>query len=960
MKQLIGAFVCAFVLTSSNAQTGYWQQELKYKISVTLNDQDHSLDAFEQIVYTNHSPDTLRFIWFHLWPNAFKNDKTAYSEQMLQNGDTHFYFGGKEDRGYINRLDFRVDDVAAKLEDHPQDIDIVKLILPKPLPPQQSITITTPFHVQLPEISSRGGHHGQSYQITQWYPKPAVYDRKGWHPMPYLDQGEFFSEFGSFDVQITLPKNYTVAATGDLQNAEEKEWLLSRKNIPAPASNQGKKKPAKLGEKKLKKEDQFPPSDRVTKTLRYYQERVHDFAWFADKRWLVNHATMQLSSGKPIDLYAFYPPWQAKNWSTSLDMLRDAVQKRSAWLGEYPYSTISIVQGYSTGGMEYPTLSIIRGYSNTKDLDLTIEHEAGHNWLYGILGSNERDHPWMDEGMNTYYDNRYSEIKFPDTKKTGGGLFGDLSSEKMDRIVYQTLIAEKLDQPISTSSEAFTVDNYNYVGYTKTGDWMKLLEMQLGQPLFDSCMHVYYQTWQFKHPYPEDFKATIDRVSGRNNDSIFNLLNETGTLYPKTKKKLKLFWISCGASDNLIMFSKRTHDYLVKNDIPHIYYIEPGVHDFKVWKDGLYMFSQLIFKPVDTSTFSKYPVVGAPASSNVRSAQFPQILADHRVIFRVNAPDAQRVQIDLGKKYDMMKDTGGYWQVTTDSIGEGFHYYSLLVDGVAVADPSSESFYGMGRMASGIEIPFAGGGYYAMRNVPHGDIRIKKYFSTVTNSWRQFYIYTPPGYDVNINDKYPVLYILHGGGEDERGWATQGKTDIILDNLIADKKARPMLVVMMDGNLSSGGLAGFGEQSLKKFEDELKNAVIPFVEKSYRTETDANNRALAGLSLGGLQTLYAGLRNTNMFSYLGVFSSGWFANQPALSDPQYAFMKENATSINNSLKSFWIAMGGKEDIAYNNCKIMLAKFDEMGVKYTYSEYPGGHTWPVWRNNLYNFAQILFK
>ena len=428
----------------------------------------------------------------------------------------------------------------------------------------------------------------------------------------------------------------------------------------------------------------------------------------------------------------------------------------------------------------------------------------------------------------------------------------------------------------------------------------------------------------------------------------------------ETKKKLKLLWISCGASDNLIMFSKRTHDHLAKYNIPHIYYIEPGVHDFKVWKNGLYMFSQLIFKPVDSSTFSKYPVVGAPASSNVRSAQYPQILADHRVIFRLKAPDAQRVQIDLGKKYDMVKDTGGYWLVTTDSIGEGFHYYSLMVDGVAVADPSSESFYGMGRMASGIEIPFAGGGYYAMRNVPHGDIRIKKYFSTVTNSWRQFYIYTPPGYDVDINAKYPVLYILHGGGEDERGWATQGKTDIILDNLIADKKARPMLVVMIDGNVTSGGLAGFGEQSLKKFEDELKNVVIPFVEKNYRTETDGNGRALAGLSLGGLQTLYAGIRNTNMFSYLGVFSSGWFANQPALSDPQYGFMKENTTSINNNLKSFWIAMGGKEDIAYNNCKIMLGKFDEMGVKYTYSEYPGGHTWPVWRNNLYNFAQVLFK
>jgi enterochelin esterase-like enzyme len=428
----------------------------------------------------------------------------------------------------------------------------------------------------------------------------------------------------------------------------------------------------------------------------------------------------------------------------------------------------------------------------------------------------------------------------------------------------------------------------------------------------------------------------------------------------EARNKLKLLWISCGASDGLISFSKRTHDYLVKNNVPHIYYIEPGVHDFKVWKNGLYMFSQLIFKPVDTSTFSKYPVVGAPASSNIRSSQYPQILADHRVIFRVKAPDAQKVQIDLGRKYDMVKDTGGYWLVTTDSIGEGFHYYSLLIDGVAVVDPSSEAFYGMGRMASGIEIPFAGGNYYAMRNVPHGDIRIRKYFSTVTNSWRQFYIYAPPGYDVNTTDKYPVLYILHGGGEDERGWATQGKTDVILDNLIAEKKAKPMLVVMVDGNVSGGGLAGFGEQVLKRFEDELKNAVIPFVETNYRVEADAKSRALAGLSLGGLQTLYAGIRNTNMFSYLGVFSSGWFANQPAISDPQYAFMKDNVSGINGNLKSLWISAGGKEDIAYTNCKIMLGKLDQMGIKYTYSEYPGGHTWPVWRNNLYNFAQVLFK
>jgi len=330
------------------------------------------------------------------------------------------------------------------------------------------------------------------------------------------------------------------------------------------------------------------------------------------------------------------------------------------------------------------------------------------------------------------------------------------------------------------------------------------------------------------------------------------------------------------------------------------------------------------------------------------------------VIFRIKAPDAQRMQIDLGKKYDMARDTGGYWIATTDSISEGFHYYSLLIEGVAVADPASETFYGMGRMASGIEIPFKGDGYYSLKDVPHGDIRIKKYYSAVTRSWRQFYIYTPPGYDENVNEKYPVLYILHGGGEDERGWATQGKTDIILDNLIAEKKTKPMLIVMMDGNFGGGGIAGFGEQSLRMFENELKQSVIPIVEKNYRATTGAGSKALAGLSMGGLQTLYAGVKNTQLFSYLGVFSSGWFSNQPALSNPQYEFMKNNAGDINKNLKSFWIAMGGKEDIAYNNCKIMMAKFDELGIKYSYSEYPGGHTWPVWRNNLYNFAQLLFK
>jgi enterochelin esterase-like enzyme len=424
------------------------------------------------------------------------------------------------------------------------------------------------------------------------------------------------------------------------------------------------------------------------------------------------------------------------------------------------------------------------------------------------------------------------------------------------------------------------------------------------------------------------------------------------------RKKLKLLWISCGDNDGLITYSQRTHDYLNANNVPHIYYIEPGVHDFKVWKNSLFMFSQLIFKPVDVSKFNKYSVCGIPPSSNIRGVKYPQILPDSRAIFRIKAPDAQKVQLDLAKKYDMVKNSEGIWEVTTDSLTEGFHYYSLLVDGLALVDPASETFYGMGRMASGIEVPFKGDGYYAEKDVPHGEICIKRYFSTVFNSWRQFYIYKPAGYDVNINEKYPVLYILHGGGEDERGWATQGKTDLILDNLIAANKAKPMLIVMPDGNVAG---QGFGENTLRMFERELKQSIIPFVEKNYRAETGSKSRALAGLSMGGIQTLYVGINNTDLFSYLGVFSSGWIIPaQNELANKQYDFMKTNIDKIKNNLNLLWIGVGGKEDIAYNNCQALLKKMDELKVKYTYSEYPGGHTWPVWRNNLYNFAQLLFK
>ncbi len=506
----------------------YWQQQVKYTIDVTLNDKDHSLDGFETIEYINNSPDTLRFIWFHLWPNAYKNDKTAFSDQLLENGNTKFYFSDKEEKGYINRLDFKVNSVTAATEDHPQHIDIIKLLLPTPLAPGQKTIISTPFHVKLPYNFSRGGYDDQSYQVTQWYPKPAVYDKEGWHPMPYLDQGEFYSEFGSFDVTITLPANYVVAATGELQNQEEKEWLKTRSNyIWQPIVHREKMKSG--GYKTIKQIS--PLSSPDIKTLHYKQQNVHDFAWFANKRFIVNYDTLRLSPDKTINVFSYYTGDQSKYWENSISFIKDAVRFYSGQVGEYPYNTVSAVQGPESfgGGMEYPTITILSPVKNKKDLDHIIAHEIGHNWFYGILASNERKYPWMDEGINSYYDALYRRQK------------DDHFQQNMEQALLRTFIAEKKDQPISTTSEEFSTVNYALVAYYKTAQWLAWLQKELGTETFNKAMQVYYRRWQFKHPQPEDFKEVMDEISGKTLDSAFALLKQTGNL-PGMKQKGTAIW----------------------------------------------------------------------------------------------------------------------------------------------------------------------------------------------------------------------------------------------------------------------------------------------------------------------------------------------------------------------------------------------------------------------------------
>lgn len=526
LKKIFLLFLTHCLFITAICQPAYWQQQVNYTMDVTLNDKDNTLDAFAKIEYFNNSPDTLNFLWFHLWPNAYKNDKTAFSDQLLTNNNTRFYFSDKEEKGYINRLDFKVNDITSELEDHPQYIDIVKLKLPSALAPGQKCIITTAFHEKLPYNFSRGGHDGQSYQATQWYPKPAVYDKNGWHPMPYLDQGEFYSEFGNFDVRITVPKNYVVAATGELQNdmdgPQEKEWLKKRVAFTWVPKKEKIKTRSGVTKYTIQK---FPPSDPGTKTLRFVQNDVHDFAWFADKRFIVNEDTCLLASGKTISVFTYYTKEEKNTWSKSLQFCKDAVRFYSTRVGEYPYNTLSAVQGPESfgGGMEYPTITIISPTSSEKELDLTIAHEIGHNWFYGILASNERDHPWMDEGLNTFYEQEYSKWKYG-------------SYDRSEKILLETMEAYRKDQPIETPSDKFNEINYNLIAYFKTSDWMRYVGAKLEDGKLDKAMQEYFRKFQFKHPQPDDFKRIFVESSGENMDSLFSYLHKTGPL-PNEQRK---------------------------------------------------------------------------------------------------------------------------------------------------------------------------------------------------------------------------------------------------------------------------------------------------------------------------------------------------------------------------------------------------------------------------------------
>lgn len=362
-----------------------------------------------------------------------------------------------------------------------------------------------------------------------------------------------------------------------------------------------------------------------------------------------------------------------------------------------------------------------------------------------------------------------------------------------------------------------------------------------------------------------------------------------------------------------------------------------------------------------------------PASSNQPGKLYPQVNSEGRVRASISAPQAQTVQLDIGGvRYDLVKDDKGVWTGDSKPQDEGFHYYQLNIDGAQVPDPGSMFFYGASRWGSGIEIPARDQEFYALKNVPHGQVRENLYFSGITQAWRRCFVYTPPDYDRYVTNRYPVLYLQHGMGEDETGWPVQGKANLILDNLIADKKAVPMIIVMDKGYASKPGQSPVqnagaprgGPGGISAFEEVLIKEIIPMIDAKYRTLSDLGHRAMAGLSMGANQTIQITMNNLDKFSYIGGFSgTSNFPNTTEI-DPvtfQNGKFKDGST-LNKQIKVFWLGLGTKEPNPFpGSVGAFRAMLDKQGIKYVYYESQGtAHEWLTWRRDLFQFAPLLFK
>ena len=476
----------SYMSWASEGDDEHWQQESNYQISADLDVENHVLKGHINIEYTSHSPKAISSIYIHVWPNAYSSKETEFAKQFLENESPEFEHAKADELGKIDGLAFKIDGENAKWFYDRNSPDIVKINLRKGLSQGETITISTPFTVTVPKLFSRMGRSNDDYVFTQWYPKPAVFDEEGWNQMAYLDQGEFYSEFGKFEVELTVPSDYTIAATGLL--TDEKD-------------NGG------------------------SKTLKFEQDKIHDFAWFASKNFKRLTDEVVLPNGHKVELNTFYLSHDSEAWKKSTLWMKKSVELFSDLIGPYPYDHCTVVQGPlgAGAGMEYPMITIVSDVREEKILEEIIVHEIAHNWWYGILASNERKSPWIDEGFTSYYEKRYLDQYgryetplYKLSQKKVGKVFGleDFEVNTEEKMFAASQHRHNTRQAIGTSSEKLTPTNYYSSIYIEAPMAIKYLESYMGASTFDDMIRSFYEEYKFKLIDGDDLRNHFEDYSG--------------------------------------------------------------------------------------------------------------------------------------------------------------------------------------------------------------------------------------------------------------------------------------------------------------------------------------------------------------------------------------------------------------------------------------------------------------
>jgi len=494
-------FVCAAILFILSADSVLLAQRPAYTIEVTLDTVTHELSGFVDMTYTNTSPGPLDSLAIHLWANAYANKNTTFAKQLLNLGTLNFNNAKPEELGGYEKLFFTSSDDSFEFHFDPDHNDIGWIITSKPLAAGKTFHIRASFVLQIPISFSRIGRTGDSYQLTQWYPHFAVYDWKGWHTMPYLDQGEYFNDFADYDVKIVLPSGYIVAATG----------MLVDKQIQGDQT-----------------------------TWQFHAEDVIDFAWFANPHFKLVEKNIEVEPGRSVLLSVYIDQLSPVSWDSAIMYAERSLLFYSDWLGPYPYPHMSVVSApWSKGGyMEYPMVAQI-GLTETEDyLDIVIAHEIGHTWLYGILASDERSHPWMDEGLNTFMERKYTSLYYPANQDR---VFPDVmrnckSMPDYDALQHTLTFTHQLQSP-DTDPQFQTGDQYLFSAYVLPAEGLEMMESKLGSPKMKAMFRQYFQERKFTHVDPVDLRVSFEKKCSCDLTWFFvDWINEIGQVDYRIKK----------------------------------------------------------------------------------------------------------------------------------------------------------------------------------------------------------------------------------------------------------------------------------------------------------------------------------------------------------------------------------------------------------------------------------------